>query len=418
MRYGGKTVDEHYDALLSTNQYKTMVDNIKINLMEPILQVPYDDGTHTDSVAAGLVDDLNITHGLAVKYWTIGNEPNKFYPVNNDAEKIATYFRSFASAMKSVDPSILITGPDLAWYDNSIMEDLTEPYGLDDITGSFNIDDQDHYYLDIINFHTYPFPTKIGEDGEVEYIYQTREEVIYYPITKLQPELIDLKDRVDAANAEYGRIGDDALKMAITEINVNYQNPESDGIDGVGATSFLGGQFWAEVFSLGMKWELAFITPWSTVSESLGFIDYDPVTSTKRPSYYHFQMMATNFRGSYLEATVLNSGSNDPLIKAFGAIDNDQIVVMILNQHECGDIISAVDYTVRLDGDTAGGNNPLKINLGAGVNSEYSNPNGQPLQCESTVLLIFDEYGALQRREVYSKEWHAYQDLPPSELGN
>ncbi len=37
-------------------------------------------------------------------------------------------------------------------------------------------------------------------------------------------------------------------------------------IDGVRATSFLGGQSWAEVISLGMNWELAFITPSSRAS--------------------------------------------------------------------------------------------------------------------------------------------------------
>ncbi len=446
MRYGGIQVDKNYSYLLNTDgeldsfdeplmleEYLTMVDNIQSNGMEPLIEVPNNDNEFSASVAARLVEHLNDEEGREVKYWTIGNEPDR-YDINNNAQNIATYFRSFASAMKVADPSIKITGPDLAGYDNGIMEDLTEPDGPDDITGSFNIDGQDHYYLDIINFHIYPYPkecewVEVDEDLILFCIPQTREEIIAYPVDRLQPKLIDLKHLVDTANAEHGRTGDDAIKMAITETNVNFLNPGSysvydgiddpgsDGIDGVGAMSFLGGQYWAEVFSIGMKYGLAFITPWSVVEgNELGFINND--FGTKHPSYYHFQMMATNFHGSYLEATVLNAGSNDPLIKAFGAIDVDQIVVMILNQHECGASIGAVDYTVRLDGDTVGGNNPLKINLGAGVNSEYSNPVREPLHCESTVLLVFDEAGDLQRREVYSKEWHAHRGLSPSELNS
>ena len=44
MRYGGETVNEQYDLILSPDQYRVMVANIKANGMTPILQVPYDPG--------------------------------------------------------------------------------------------------------------------------------------------------------------------------------------------------------------------------------------------------------------------------------------------------------------------------------------------------------------------------------------
>ena len=58
MRYGGKSVDKNWDDGVSPGQYLTMVDNLRANGIEPILQVPYHDGAFT-SVAAGLVATVN-----------------------------------------------------------------------------------------------------------------------------------------------------------------------------------------------------------------------------------------------------------------------------------------------------------------------------------------------------------------------
>jgi len=87
----------------------------------------------------------------------------------------------------------------------------------------------------------------------------------------------------------------------------------------------------------------------------------------------------------------------------------NQIVVMIPNQSTSADY----EYTVRLEsGVIPGGGNPLKINIDAGKAVTYNS--SEPLTRESTVMLVFNGAGALQRRYVYSLE-HARGDDPPTE---
>ncbi|MBA2592889.1 MAG: hypothetical protein M3495_09105 [Pseudomonadota bacterium] len=314
--------------------------------------------------------------------------------------------------MKHVDPRIIVTGPDLSEYDENFMNALTEcPTGCDDITGPLPGQPREGgplYYVDILNFHRYRFD---GDDG------YNRQEVIAEPAGGFQEKLDLLKGRVEACNdiTGHNRTGKSALKMAVTEMNITFKNPldpdpANPGLDewgAVGATSFLAGQFWAEAMSVGMKNGLVGITFWSVKEgDNLGYIKND---GRKLSTYYHFQLMANNFRGEYAAGTDLDASNADiPEVKAFGSKARDQIVVMILNQTTSTDY----DYTLRFDTNTVSGANPLKINIAAGVNAEYNSTT--PLLKESTVMLVFNESGILQKTYVYSVE-HARNDQAPTE---
>ena len=114
------------------------------------------------------------------------------------------------------------------------------------------------------------------------------------------------------------------------------------------------------------------MTFWSVKegNPQLGYIASD---GTLLPSYYHFQMLAQNFRGEYLSGTALVNGAASPHVKAFAARDVDQTVVMILNQDETEDLA----YTVRLDGGAVAGPGALKVNVDTGVAREYTPPAGE-----------------------------------------
>src|SRR5688572_17310483 len=155
--------------------------------------------------------------------------------------------------MKAVDSTIKILGPETAWYNQSIINGLTTPGGSSDITGK---DAYGRYYVDTISFHTYPFGGS-----------QTRSQVI----SKLTANpgfdtyLSTLSARVASCNVAHGRSGNNALKTAVTELNVNYQNPSTDNVNGLGVNSFVGAQFVAEMFGLGMKNGVDIMTMWSVV---------------------------------------------------------------------------------------------------------------------------------------------------------
>ncbi|MES2285347.1 MAG: T9SS type A sorting domain-containing protein [Bacteroidota bacterium] len=388
VRFGGISADRNKPTNF---QYIRMIDSIRANGMEPIIQVPFFNYRYTAQEAAAIVNYINVVKGKNVKYWIIGNEPNLSYSFTTAAQ-IANYFKPFASAMKNVDPSILIIGPEPAWYDQAIINGLTTPGGPSDITGK---DGAGRYYLDILSFHTYPF------NGT-----QTRAQVVSKLTSagSLKDNLIALNARLAAANSYHGRTGAAELKTAITEANVDYKNSSTDNLNGVGANSFIGGQFVAEMMSVGMKNGLDIFNLWSVVEGNstalnIGFLDNS--TGNKKPLYYHFKLLADNFRGNYVNGT-----TNQVNVKSFACQDGQQVVVMILNE----DLTNNFSYTVRLNTTAIAGTSALKINANAGLAKEFTDV----IQNQSTTLLLFDANGNIIKKSEYKLSGNANLNLPPT----
>jgi len=305
--------------------------------------------------------------------------------------------------MRKVDPNMAIVGPDLSEYDHDIMNELTDtnvpgtdicgPYT--DTTGTLR------YHLDIIDFHTYPFDAA----G------RTRAEIIAKPQGDFEDNVTALKGLVINCNTVHERTtGTDPhpLKMAVTETNLEYEHPLLDPMnpnsepdlrpEGLSAQSFLAGQYWADIMNVGMKHGLEFIAFWSVKEgdPQLGYIAGD--ANTKLSTYYHYQMLAQNFRGVYAAGT-----SNTSNVTAFGAKDHDQIVVMLLNQNDNTTNPTPLAYTVTLNNSVSGTTNALQVQIDAGVNAVYNSRTGGELAPESTVMLVFSSKGSiLLRRHVYA----------------
>src|SRR5680860_152988 len=96
---------------------------------EPILQVSQ---YQAAEAAADLVRFFNIEKpdGVApIKYWNIGNEPwlqAKRPPLDTMGAFVEAYFKPIAAAMKAVDPTIKIYGPDFCDYFLSLIH-ISEP---------------------------------------------------------------------------------------------------------------------------------------------------------------------------------------------------------------------------------------------------------------------------------------------------
>lgn len=389
IRFGGISADKNKPT---NYQYIKMIDKIRAQGMEPVMQVPFHNGQYSAAEAAAIVKYVNITMGRAVKYWVIGNEPDLEYQYTS-AGQVSWYLKQFASAMKAQDPTIKTIGPETAWYNTNIINGLTTPGGPDDVTGK---DANGRYYIDIISFHMYSF------NGT-----QTRSQVLtdLTSPNRFDYNLGQLNSRIATCNSTHGRSGTNALKVAVTEANVGFVNPSTDNLWGTGANSFVGGQFWAELLAIGMKRGVDFINFWSVVEGNnnqynIGYVDY--VTGAKKPVFYHFQMVAQNFNGTYLNGT-----DNQANVKAFGARNNaGQTVVMILNQDQGTNF----NYTVRLDGNTASGTNPLKINVNSGIAKEYTGS----INNQATQVLVFDGSGNIVKKIDYKLSGNADANLPPT----
>lgn len=388
VRFGGIAPDRN----MPTNyQYIKMIDSIRARGMEPIIQVPFHAYRYNAQQAAAIVKFINKTSNRNVKYWSIGNEPDLGYSYTN-ASQVAAYLRAFSTAMKSEDPTILIIGPETAWFNQNIINGLTTPNGPDDVTGK---DQNGRYYLDVISFHTYPF------NGS-----QTRSQVISKLTASgsLQDNLAYLNGRVSNCNQAHNRTGAAMLKTAITELNIDWQNDASDDLYGVGANSFIGGQFWAEMMGIAMKNGVDFVNFWSVIegnnnAANIGYVD--PYTGKKKPTYHHFKMMADNFKGNYIA-----SSDNQGNVKVFASQSAQQTVVMIMNQ----ELNTPFNFTVKLNTTAPSGNNPLKINVSANLATEYSDV----LTSQGTLLLVFNTNGTLIKKYEYTLMGHAISNLPPT----
>jgi hypothetical protein len=377
--------------VLSNDQYIALIDSIRAIGAEPMIQVAEGRGKYTAAQAADVVDYINNVMGRNIKYWIIGNEPNLGTGAI-DAPGVAAYMKGFATAMKLKDPSILIVGPECAYYDNNYYPRLVG--GDLDITGK---DANGNYYVDIISFHTYPFGGT-----------QTRTNVLTSS-QSLAANADALIALMNSANTKNGRTGERALQWALTEFNIDYLNPAQNTVEGVGVHSFLNGQYWAEVFMVGMQKQSVSMQPWSIYEGGgargggdLSYLDGADDNIKPRSAYYHEMLIGENFRGTYLPAT-----NNQSLVTAFGSRHDQTISVMLLNKSQT----TAYPFTLQLSNKTITASSPLAINLMADIDASYQDK----LDPQSTVVLLFDTQGKLTKKIVYSLP-HAVKTLPPTYL--
>jgi len=388
VRFGGIAPDRN----MPTNfQYIKMIDSIRAKGMEPIIQVPFHNWRYTATQAAQLVQYINVTKGKNIKYWVIGNEPDNEYGYTTAAQ-VAAYIKPFASAMKNVDPSILLIGPETAWYNTNIINGLTTPGGPDDITGK---DATGRFYIDVISFHYYGF------NGT-----QTRQDMLTKIMASsgLNTNLNALNARIASCNSFHNRSGQTALKTAITEANVNWQNPSTDNLSGLGTNSFLGGQFIAEIFGTGMKHGVDFINMWSVVegnSTALNIGYIDPSSGNKKPAYYHFQIMAQHMKGNFLPAV-----STQTTVKVIASQNTQSTTLVILNE----DQTTNFNYSVRLNTAAISGTAALKITVPAGIAAEYHGN----ISNQESIILVFDAQGNLMKKISYGLSAHAALNLAPT----
>ena len=391
VRIGGNGVEFH---LPSGPEYVALIDSIRRIGAEPMVQVPEGRGRYTAAQAAAVVQYVNGTMGRNVKYWIIGNEPNlnsATYGAPTPVARVAAYTKDWASAMKAVDPTILTVGPELSFYDTSYISSLIG--GANDITGR---DANGRTYVDVVTFHSYPFGGT-----------QTRAQVLAAAQT-LSGNVDRLLALMSSANALNGRTGASALQWAVTEFNIGYANPTVNTVEGLGVHSFLNGQYWAEVFGVGMQKGAVTMAPWSVQEGNgargtgdLGYLDGSTLATIKpRSAYYHELLVAENLRGTYLAAT-----DNQATVSVLASTSNGTTAVMLLNKSDATDY----PFTVQLDGSAVPGAAALKVNVPAGISASYTDK----IFNQSTLVLLFNSQGVLTRKITYSLQ-HAQNNLPPS----
>jgi hypothetical protein len=303
IRIGGAAYDHH----MPSNE--TLLDWVKkIQAMgaEPVLQMSKYESAES---AAALVKLFNVEKhdGIApIKFWNIGNEP--WLQANRPEQSkmgalVETYFKPIAAAMKSMDSTILIYGPNecdfMAYYDDLFG-------GKNDIAGK--VPGHSYYYCDGLTWHRYP---------------QGSEDPATVGAKDMLVRIAKAKAKVDQINIQHKRTGKDALQWGIGEYN-SKGGPE--------VHTWGNGQMFGAVLGGCMEYGATFATSWSMFEhggdrKGSDFSYIDGTNMTPRASYWHMQFVAKYFTGTYLKGI-----AQDTNFMVYGAQDGDRLSVMIMNR--------------------------------------------------------------------------------------
>jgi len=304
IRIGGAA----YDKKLPSNE--TLLDWVKkIQAMgaEPVLQVSQ---YQPAEVAAELVRLFNVEkhEGIApVKYWNIGNEPwlQAGRPDQSTfGAVVEAYFKPIAAAMKAVDPTIKIYGPNFCDYFDILINDLFG--GKNDIT--IKVPGKEYYYCDGLAWHRYP-------QGDGDPAVEGANDFLV--------RIIKSKTKIDQVNALHNRTGENALIWGIGEYN-------SKG--GEQVHTWGNGQMFGAVLGWCMEYGAKFATCWSMFEhggsrKGTDFSLIDGANMTPRASYRHMEFVAKYFTGTFVKGIVADTN-----FIVYGAQDGEQLSVMIMNR--------------------------------------------------------------------------------------
>ncbi len=306
IRIGGAEYDKN---MPSNATILNWVKQIQAIGAEPVVQVSqYKSAT----VAADLVKYLNVTNkGVIkpVKFWNIGNEPwLQNHGLANGIDvggMVEKYFKPIAAAMKEVDPTIKIYGPDFCYYVEFAINDLFG--GKNNIAGK--VPGKEYYYCDGISWHSYPQQDNI--------------DLAYQGLESFKNSIIKCKQKVDATNTALNRTGDDALSWGIGEFNAK---------GGPQVHAWGNGQMFGGIMGLCMEYEAKYATTWSMFEnggnrQGTDFSMIDGAHMTPRATYRHMEFAAKYFEGEYADGASL---SNDFVV--YGAKNEVQTSVMIMHR--------------------------------------------------------------------------------------
>ncbi len=268
----------------------------------------------TPEKAAQLVKYVNIDKKYGVKYWSIGNEPD-LYVIQDSTwtpEYYAKTWRNFAVAMKAVDPTIQLYGPEIsAFLGDKNSFDPREFIYVNSAKQSFTKRDYLTEFLkvnadlvDIVAVHQYPFP-KHPNDGVPSWE-QLRDNT---------PEWDRILPNLHRIIRE--TIGSDK-PVAITEFN-------SDASSSMGSKtspdSFLNAIWLADVMGRTIRTQPDILAYWLLKNNSAGHGLMD--SFNVRPTYYTYQIYK-QFGNHLLAAT-----SPEQYVSLFAAKRDDGTITAI-----------------------------------------------------------------------------------------
>ena len=269
----------------------------------------------TPEQAAEIVRYTNIAKKYNVQYWNIGNEPTlydaelKGQGQTYDVNRFNQEWRAFAEAMKKVDPTIKLVGPEINQFSYDTSPDATTNFGEWDESWMTEFLKANGDMVDVVSFHRYPFPrSRTSGPPSFDELRLNAQE--WDKIFRHARELIH----------EYtGK----ELPIAVTEFNSAYD--KSVGKETT-PDSHYNAIWMAAVLGSMIKNKVLMANEWYLTAKGgsggLGLISgYDVF-----PSYYTYQMYKK------FGSELIYSSSDDPDLQVYAARrDDGALTVMVVN---------------------------------------------------------------------------------------
>jgi hypothetical protein len=283
MRVGGYNNDANTPNPFDDAQLDAMVSYANAIGAKPILQVPLLADTAgnppTADTAAAMVQYANITKGYGIEYFSIGNEPDIYdttgqpsWPqvMNYTPQDYCAAVTGYVAAMKAVDPTIKIVGPDLAYkYQAGAGPTLDWLTPILETCGDA---------FDVITIHRYPFEAAMAT----------------LPAAAQDP--VSFRQVMTSVLGILQTTGQGAKPLALTEMNVAYDATTGCVLGASPGT--VGSALWmADILGSSIQlglwtsavWDISDPDDWS-----LGLIGL-PAGHVPRPEYFAYALYAGHF---------------------------------------------------------------------------------------------------------------------------
>ena len=269
----------------------------------------------TPEQAAEMVRYTNIERKYNVQYWNIGNEPTLYdAELKNrgetyDVNRFNQEWRAFAEAMKKVDPTIKLVGPEINQFSYDTTPGATTNFGKWDETWMIEFLKANGDMVDVVSFHRYPFPaSRISGAPSIDELRRNAQE--WDKIIPRARELIQEHTGRD-------------IPIAVTEFNSAYD--QSVGGETTPDSHF--NAIWmADVLGRMIKNGVFMANQWALTAKAgfggLGLIAQDDVF----PSYYTYQIY------KQFGNELIYSSSDDPDLSIYAARRADgALTVVVVN---------------------------------------------------------------------------------------
>ena len=258
--------------------------------------------------AAELVRYTNIEKKYGVVYWSIGNEPSiytllKQADYDYTTENLNRDWRAIALAMKAVDPTIKLMGPEIHQWNDSLASTPKDSSGRDWMTEFLKANGD---LVSVVTVHRYPLYSPGGQDITVQ---------------SLRDNTRKWTGEVEYLRSLIRQVTGRDIPIAHTEVN---SDPSRIINQVASPDSFYNAIWYADVLGQMMQSKVFMVNQWviSQRDTGLGLLNGDTV----RPTFYVFPMYK-NF-GS--EQVYAGSGVTD--VDVFAAKRQDgSLTIMVIN---------------------------------------------------------------------------------------